>query len=185
MPFARRPATLAAGLAGAALIATGLGFAAAEHAGARAERAGVQDTIDALYDVISGPAGEARDWDRMRSLFHDDAIMSVVPPEGSRRALPLRLNVEDYIERSGPILERDGFFELEIASEVEIYGTLAHSFSTYAAKRTEDGEVFMRGINSIQLGRDLSDTERPWKVISIAWCQETPRTPIPAEYDAD
>lgn len=33
------------------------------------DRADIETTIDNLYDVISGPVGEARDFDRMRSLF--------------------------------------------------------------------------------------------------------------------
>ena len=31
--------------------------------------ASVDAIVAAVYDVISGPAGEARDWDRFRSLF--------------------------------------------------------------------------------------------------------------------
>ena len=29
--------------------------------------------MNAVYDVISGDAGKARDWDRFRTLFHKDA----------------------------------------------------------------------------------------------------------------
>ena len=29
--------------------------------------------MKAVYDVISGDAGKARDWDRFRTLFHKDA----------------------------------------------------------------------------------------------------------------
>jgi hypothetical protein len=29
----------------------------------------VEHLVSALYDVISGPAGKARDWDRFRALF--------------------------------------------------------------------------------------------------------------------
>src|SRR3984957_12853378 len=43
------------------------------------------DTIDhlmaSLYDVISGPAGQQRDWDRFRSLFLPDARMGVIRPD--------------------------------------------------------------------------------------------------------
>ena len=36
---------------------------------APADVASVDAIVAALYDVISGPAGAPRDWDRMRSLF--------------------------------------------------------------------------------------------------------------------
>ena len=38
-----------------------------------ADVASIDAIIEALYDVISGPTGEPRDWDRMRSLFTADA----------------------------------------------------------------------------------------------------------------
>ena len=30
----------------------------------------VDGIVKAVYDVISGPAGDQRDWDRFRGLFH-------------------------------------------------------------------------------------------------------------------
>jgi hypothetical protein len=45
--------------------------------------------INAVYDVISGPAGEARDWDRFRSLFLPEArlVPSGRAPDGTTRYL--------------------------------------------------------------------------------------------------
>jgi len=45
----------------------------------------VDSIIEAVYDVISGPAGADRDWDRMRSLFLSDArlIPSFPGPDGA------------------------------------------------------------------------------------------------------
>jgi hypothetical protein len=40
---------------------------------APADVATVDAIIAALYDVISGPAGQARNWDRFRSLFVPEA----------------------------------------------------------------------------------------------------------------
>jgi hypothetical protein len=36
--------------------------------------------IAALYDVISGPAGQKRDWDRLRSLFAKGARLIPTAP---------------------------------------------------------------------------------------------------------
>jgi len=75
--------------------------------------------LAALYDVISGPIGQARDWDRMRNLFVPGArlIPTVYRPD----SVPTlrNLSVEDYITRAGPMLEKNGFFETEIARQVE------------------------------------------------------------------
>ena len=48
-----------------------------------ADVASVDSIIGAVYDVISGPAGKKRDWDRMRSLFLPGARLI---PTGPRQA---------------------------------------------------------------------------------------------------
>ena len=138
-----------------------------------ADVASVDAIMAAVYDVISGPAGERRDWNRMRSLFAADARLMPKGGAGLRSG-----SVEDYISSSGPLLEERGFFESEVARRVEQYGDIAHVFSTYEARQAENGPVFMRGINSFQLVRHGGR----WWVVSIMWQAETPQTPIPAEY---
>jgi hypothetical protein len=143
------------------------------------DTASVDAIVAALYDVISGPAGQKRDWNRMRSLFHPDAhlVPIVKGKDGSTRAV--YLTVEDYVARSGPHLEADGFFEQEIARKTETFGDLVQVFSTYASKKTAaDPQPFQRGINSIQLGRQ----QGRWYVLQIAWEAETDAGPLPAHY---
>ena len=38
-----------------------------------ADVSSLDSIMKAVYDVISGDAGKARDWDRFRTLFHTDA----------------------------------------------------------------------------------------------------------------
>src|SRR5688572_271861 len=75
----------------------------------------IDSIIAAVYDVISGPAGKKRDWDRMRSLFVPGARLIPTGPRQAGGYGSRNLTVEDYITRGGPSLERDGFFETEIA----------------------------------------------------------------------
>ncbi len=135
--------------------------------------------IAALYDVISGPAGKKRDWDRFRSLFVPGArlIPSAKRPDGTIEARVL--DPEGYITRSAPILEQQGFYEREIARKVESFGHIAHVFSTYDSRHTaEDKTPFVRGINSIQL---LNDGKR-WWVVTVFWDSERPDNPLPPQY---
>lgn len=135
--------------------------------------------ITAVYDVISGDAGEARDWDRWRTLFAEGATLSAVGqgPDGSVGRVIM--TPESYVERSGAVLERDGFVEAEIGRTTESFGRIAHSFSTYVSFRSRaDTEPFARGINSFQL---MHDGER-WWVVSIFWQAESDAFPIPERY---
>ena len=135
--------------------------------------------LAALYDVISGGVGQARDWDRMRHLFVPGArlIPTIYRPD-SVPALR-ELSVEDYITRAGPMLEKNGFFETEVARQVERYGGVVHVFSTYESRhKAEDPKPFVRGINSIQL---FDDGQR-WWVVTVLWEAERPDNPIPPKY---
>lgn len=145
-----------------------------------ADVASVDAITKALYDVISGPAGQKRDWDRMRSLFHPDARL--VPMVKARDGSGMRtmvLAIDDYVQRSGPLLEQNGFFEQEIARKVDAFGDFAHVFSTYEGRKAKDDAApFLRGINSIQLVRQ----QDRWWVLQILWEQEHDAGPIPAQY---
>jgi hypothetical protein len=146
---------------------------------AAADVSSLDAIVAALYDVISGPAGQARNWDRMRSLFVPGARLIPAVPRKGGGADARVLTVDDYITRSGPRLEEGGFFEREIARRVERYGNIAHVFSTYESRRTrDDATPFARGINSIQV---LKDGDR-WWIVTVYWESERPDTPIPAEY---
>ena len=136
--------------------------------------------MKAVYDVISGDKGQKRDWDRFRTLFHADAkLIPVVKNQQTGALGPRFLTPEDYITRSGPNLEANGFHERELARHVDQYGNIAQVFSTYHAFRNKDDkEPFLRGINSFQL---MNDGKR-WWVINIYWQAETPDNKIPEKY---
>jgi hypothetical protein len=142
------------------------------------------DSLDAImkavYDVISGDAGKARDWDRFRSLFHKDARLIPSGKNTQTGVIGARvLTPEDYVKNSGPYLEKNGFHEREISRHVDQYGNIAQVFSTYASfHKSDDKEPFMRGINSFQL---FNDGKR-WWVLTIYWQQESKDNPIPKEF---
>jgi hypothetical protein len=141
--------------------------------------ASVDAILAALYDVISGPAGQKRDWDRLRTLFVPDARLIPMGPRPNGGFGARVLTVEDYIKLAGPSLERDGFFEREIGRVTERYGHMVHAFSAYDSKRTlADAQPFMRGINSIQM---MNDGTR-WWIVTVLWESERPDNPIPEKY---
>src|SRR5215469_13013982 len=140
----------------------------------------IDEIVAALYNVISGPKGQARDWDRMRSLFIPDArlIPSREDPN-THHADAIVLTIDGYIARSSPTMAANGFFEHGIHNDVEQFGNIAHVWSTYESRHnTEDPQPFARGINSIQL---LKSGDR-YYVVEILWDSERPDNPIPAKY---
>ncbi len=162
------------------------GYEASERARAEAE---VLSAVEGLYDVISGPAGQARDWDRFRSMFTEDGRMSLFAPEraaaadgsGGAPARRITWTPEEYIERAGPYVMSNGFFEEGVWNRVQVFGRMAHVFSTYETYNEPGGPAVARGINSIQLVKDPADPNGAWKVLLIVWDTESPQRPVPAE----
>jgi hypothetical protein len=139
----------------------------------------VDAVIKAVYDVISGPAGQKRDWNRMRSLFWPGARL-VPTGRGQDGKHGARVwTVEEYISNAGPRLEESGFFERELGRVQEQYGNIVHLMSSYDSKRkADDAQPFARGVNSFQL---MNDGSR-WWILTIFWQGETPDNPIPAKF---
>ena len=138
--------------------------------------------INAAYDVISGPAGKARNWERDRALFFPGARLiptATVPGRNDVELAPLFLDVDAYIERVEPIFAKAGFYETEVARRTEQFGQIAHVWSTYESRHSRDEpRPFMRGINSFQLFHDGSR----WWIVNIYWQHETEAHPIPEKY---
>lgn len=147
-----------------------------------ADVASVDAIMKAVYDVISGDAGQKRDWDRFRSLFYKDARL--IPTSSQKNPNTglygaIALTPDDFAKRFENATAKEGFFEREIARRSDRYGNVVHVFSTYESlRKLSDKKPFARGINSFQL---LFDGKR-WWVVTIFWQSETAEFPIPKAY---
>ena len=136
--------------------------------------------IAAAYEVISGPVGEKRNWERERSLYYPGARLIPTAKPGENDGLaPQILDVDGFMARVEPYFAEHGFYEKEVARRVEQFGRIAHVWSTYESRHDpSDLKPFMRGINSIQL---FNDGNR-WWILNIYWQQESAEHEIPQKY---
>lgn len=134
--------------------------------------------IKALYEVISGPSTQARDWNRFRFLFGSDAhLMTAVPHKDSGTVIRT-ITPEQYIQRNGTRLQEIGFVEKELHRITESHGAVTQMFSTYQSDLTVNGSPQqVRGINSIQL---FNDGKR-FYIVSIFWDGDS-KKPIDKKY---
>ena len=128
--------------------------------------------IKAYYDVISGPAGEPRDWERDKSLHHPNALVSVTGKENNKPFVVTQ-SLSDYHKSFG--IPKTGFWEYEIKRETKKFGNITHVWSIYETKEEQDGPVTERGINSIQLYNDGTR----WWILSWMFDSERNDNPIP------
>ena len=146
---------------------------------APADVATPETIVAALYAVISGDRGVARDWDRFRALFHPTARLMPSGLNAQGVGVVRSITPDEYITRSEPFLVGEGFHEREIARRSERFGRIVHVWTTYESLHAlSDAQPFARGINSIQLFHDGSR----WWILSVYWQGETPAEPIPPEY---
>src|SRR5262245_43709946 len=80
--------------------------------------------LHALYEVLSGPAGQPRDWERYRSLFLEGARLIVVVAVAGEKPCARQLTVEDYIRRVEPIFAVEDFWKRGTGARPEPSGRL-------------------------------------------------------------
>jgi hypothetical protein len=137
----------------------------------------IDGMVRAYYEVVSGPAGQPRDWARDRTLYIPDLRFVQVDYDKAGQLAPRITSHQGYVD-SADGLARTGFFEKEIHRVTERFGPIAHVWSTYESRRTETGPIIMRGINSIELFWD----GKRWWIANAIWTDETKDNPIPKEY---
>ncbi|MDX1942110.1 MAG: hypothetical protein SFU99_16220 [Saprospiraceae bacterium] len=137
----------------------------------------IESTMEAVLDVISGPAGRKMDMARFRNLFRGDIKFHIRTKRNDQLTIA-ELSVESYISNVAPRLEGQDFFETLGSLTVDRYGDIAQIFMVYETRRSPDGEPFDKGINSFQLMYD----QGRWWVVGLMWQAESSGVPIPKKY---
>ncbi len=134
----------------------------------------VENITEAYYECISGPIGQKRDFDRFRNLFHPNATFTYSYwSTEEQKAKLMEFDFDGYLEKLD-YLDKKGFYEEEISSEVTTYGTLVNVISTYKFWM-EDKTAEGRGVT---LYNYFYDGERYW-IMSMIWQMESDQFPIP------
>lgn len=136
----------------------------------------VGSVVDAMYAMISGPAGP-RDWTRQREIFHPEARQMRTGVDADGRPWIKIMNLDEYREDTAPFFAANDFYEIETSRRIDVFGNMAHVWSAYEARTALGDEMpERRGINSIQLYRD--ETGR-WQIISMIWDNEREGLKLP------
>lgn len=135
--------------------------------------------LAATYDVISGPAGQKRDWNRFLSLFAPDARLVPIVPSKEGGFHSAAMTPDQYVTHGDSYFARNGFYEHEVARRTELWGNILQVFSTYESRHNAaDAAPFARGINSFQLFYD----GKRWWIVTIMWQSEAPSTPLTPDF---
>lgn len=138
----------------------------------------IDAAVNALYECISGPKGQVRDWARFRNLFHPYASISSLNPNDNGMITYNLNSIREYIDNATPFFEVNDFYEYELSRKTDEFYGLAQVFSTYEFKTSKDGPAIRRGINSIQLVR----FEGRWWITILTYNSENDFIKVPETY---
>lgn len=128
-----------------------------------------------LYKIVSGKAGEEKNWALMRTLFAPNS--TITPIFHNRAGHTVRaMSVEDFISLNRQIFANINFFETEVKANVFRYGNTATILSQYESRDDIGGAPYSTGVNSFQL---VNDGIR-WCVISVTW--DSDKGPLPSSH---
>ena len=158
-------------------IAFVLGAFCTSAQGYEADTKSLESIGNVYYEIVSGPIGQARDFDRLRNLFHPNAKLTYSywsEEEQTNKLMPM--DIEGYIEKLD-YLDKKGFYEEELYVSSQSYGSITQSVSTYRFWM-EDKTAEGRGFTSYQY---FWDGKRYW-IMSMFWMMESDKYPIPEAY---
>lgn len=141
----------------------------------------IDELLTTLYDCISGPDG-GQDWERDREIYHPRCVLTRTRIEDGK-PVAYCFSFDEFVESTKPILAGRSFYEIEIGRKVEIFGQIAHVYSSYEARETPDSpELLFRGVNMIHLWNDGPERTGRWWVMGIIWDNEREGLALPAEW---
>jgi hypothetical protein len=132
------------------------------------DEAAIGAVVDAMYAMVSGPAGP-RDWSTQDAVFHPDARQMRTGVEEATPSIRI-MTPRSYQADTAAFFAATDFFEVEVARRIDVLGNIAHVWSLYEARnKPDDATPERRGINSIQL---YNDGVAGWRIISMIWDNE-------------
>ena len=141
------------------------------------EMQAINQLIADLYSSICFEKGERPPLEILRRVFISDGKM--INNDGDA---PLIRTAEEYIARFNEMLasgQFESFHELEMSHKTDLFGKIAHRFSTYETRLSlDDPEPYSIGINSIQLIK----IGQSWFISCMVWNNQTDDRKIPEQY---
>jgi hypothetical protein len=88
----------------------------------------------------------------------------------------------EYADISDSQTVSKGFFDRNLANQVERFGVMAHVYSTYESRFDPNStKPVARGIKSFE----LLNSDNRWYIVQVYWDSERPDNPIPDRYRHD
>ena len=135
-----------------------------------------ESVVRGLYTLVTFEAGTTPDWEKVKSMFIDEAVIVLRTGRDSTTQFTVNTFIKDFvnfIERADAI--KTGFTEEIITIEKIIFGDIAHFLVLYEASIPGSSRPPMQGIDSFQLIKK----DGRWWIVSVTNEIPTPDNPVP------
>jgi len=139
----------------------------------------IDGIVKAYYEVVSGPAGQPRQWDRDHTLYTPE-MRFVVFNEGKDGGVSAKsMTHQEFADTTDAELGGRAFYEREVHRIAHRFGHVAHVFSTAEQRTAPGGPAIGHSIDSLEL---FWDGHRWWIANANIWPGERPGRPLTDEF---
>jgi hypothetical protein len=138
-----------------------------------------ETVVTEIYKLVSFEGGTTPDWERVKSLFVDKAVIVLRTSVDSMKIVDTQGFVDLFIkdiERYG--LEKTGLQETIISLKPMAFGDFAHVFVVYEARVSDSPIPPQRGVDSFQMVKK----DGQWRIVSIVNEVPVQGNPIPESF---
>lgn len=137
-----------------------------------------ESVVDELYALVTFDPGTTPDWDRVRALFIDEAVIVLRTSRTETSVFSVDGFVGDFVSFIDRVNAKEtGFVERIIRTKSLVFGDIAHILVLYEAQIPGSERGPQQGVDSFQLVRKNGR----WRIASVVNDIPTPDRPIPEE----
>ena len=139
----------------------------------------IDGMIKAYYEVVSGPAGQDRQWDRDSTLYTPNVRFVIIQEDAAGSTRARSMSHQEFVDESDASLRGKAFYEHEIHRITHRAGNVALVLSTAEHMSAPEGPVAGRSVDTIEL---FWDGKRWWIASASIWDINTSKHPLPEEF---
>jgi len=147
-------------------------------ASSASENPSPEEVVASIYTLVSSEAGKTPDWNVVRSLFLDNAVVVLRVTRDSTAVFSLQGFIDDFVRFYGnPAVQKNGFTEKVVRMKPMVFGNIAHILVLYEAHIPGVPRPPQQGVDSWELVRQRGK----WYVVSVTNEIPTKDRPLPAD----
>lgn len=138
----------------------------------------IDGMIKAYFEVVSGPAGQPRDWGRDATLYIPGIRFVMISKNKNGKTTSQSMSHQEFVDAGDASMVEKGFYEREIHRITHRAGDIAHVLSTAEQSSTPNGPSQGRSVDNLDLYWDGS---RWWIASATIW-EVGPGDSLPTEF---